>query len=484
MNTETVTIETASAAAAVAPSRAARRLLALTALVAVPAAFHLIAPTVHRALNTVSTDDAYVNGHVTVVAPRVGGQVTRVLVDDNARVQQGDLLLELDREPYELAVEVQEAALAKSESALHVAEAQARATAAQLSSLRWKLEQAMENVDSGIAALHTKVSALESQRAVQARAQADRVRGRNLIPGSYISREEADHRDRTAEAAEADASAALQGVRQIRATLGLPVEPGTGVGLATVPDGLRYSHSSVRQALADLVQTAATLGLAPGAGRQDPVQVLEDLRELRGTQAHGTDDLVNNAPAVRDAQAAVQTARRQLETANLNLRYTQVRAETDGVITRRNVNPGNNLQGGQSVMAIRSTSEIWIDANFKETQLADLRIGQRVDLYLDMYGDNRVFEGRITGFTMGTGSTLALLPAQNASGNFVKVVQRLPVRIELTGPNPEATPLFIGLSVTPYVHLDEPASGPDAGKFLQPHRDLTHLATLAHAEVH
>ena len=94
----------------------------------------------------------------------------------------------------------------------------------------------------------------------------------------------------------------------------------------------------------------------------------------------------------------------------MNLRYCDVVAEIDGVVTRRNVNPGNNVVAGQSLMAIRSLTEIWIDANFKETQLADLRIGQAVDLDVDMYGSRQRFKGRISGFTMGTGSTLALLP--------------------------------------------------------------------------
>ena len=118
-------------------------------------------------------------------------------------------------------------------------------------------------------------------------------------------------------------------------------------------------------------------------------------------------------------------------------------------------------------MAIRSLNEIWVDANFKETQLGDLRIGQPVDLYVDMYGDRHVFKGRISGFTEGTGSTLALLPAENATGNFIKVVQRLPVRIDLENYDPDKNPLFIGTSVVPYVYFKEPPTGPDAGKFLQ-----------------
>jgi membrane fusion protein (multidrug efflux system) len=123
-------------------------------------------------------------------------------------------------------------------------------------------------------------------------------------------------------------------------------------------------------------------------------------------------------------------------------------------------------------MAVRSLTEIWIDANFKETQLADLRIGQRVRCEVDMYGGKKEFEGRITGFTMGTGQTLALLPPQNATGNFVKIVQRLPVRIELTDYDPEKAPLFVGLSVEPFVYYKEPPTGPHAGEYLQPHAAL------------
>ncbi|HVH78630.1 MAG TPA: HlyD family secretion protein, partial [Stellaceae bacterium] len=144
-------------------------------------------------------------------------------------------------------------------------------------------------------------------------------------------------------------------------------------------------------------------------------------------------------------------------------------SDIDGVVTRRNVNPGNYVQIGQNLMAVRSLNEIWVDANFKETQLDDLRIGQPVDLYVDMYGSRQVFKGRVSGFTMGTGSTLALLPAQNATGNFVKVVQRLPVRIDLEGYDPDKDPLFIGTSVVPYVYLNRSPIGPDSGKFLQAH---------------
>jgi membrane fusion protein, multidrug efflux system len=178
-------------------------------------------------------------------------------------------------------------------------------------------------------------------------------------------------------------------------------------------------------------------------------------------------EVIKNAPTLKQAQTSVMEAQRDLDQAKLNLRYCTVVAEIDGVISRRNVNPGNNLQVGQNVMAINSLRDIWIDANFKETQLRNLRIGQHVDLELDMYGGKHTFEGRISGFTYGTGSTLALLPAQNATGNFVKVVQRLPVRVDLLNYDPEKLPLFAGLSVTPTVDLGIAPSGPNAGQYLQ-----------------
>ena len=125
------------------------------------------------------------------------------------------------------------------------------------------------------------------------------------------------------------------------------------------------------------------------------------------------------------------------------------------------------MQVGQNLMAVRSLNEIWVDANFKETQLRDLRIGQPVDLHVDMYSGTHVFKGRMAGFTEGTGSTLALLPPENATGNFIKVVQRLPVRIDLVDYDADQTPLFIGTSVVPDVHINKPPTGPDAGKLLQ-----------------
>ena len=419
-------------------------------------------------LNTVSTDDAFVNGHVTFVAARVGGQVSRVLVDDNNRVQKGDLLAELDKEPYRTAVDVKQAAVDVAKADLRLATSMVRGFEAQARSQRWKLQQAMEDVENRIALLHARVAALDKSKASLKLAQVEFERARQLLPTSSTTREEFDRRQAALAIASAGVTQALSDVYQIRVSLGLAAQPEAGGDLGQVPPDLDQTFSSVLQAQADLIHSAAQLGVVHSFA-QSPKQMLEEFEKLdpQGDIDRTFARLAKEAPGVKQAEAKLESAKRDRAQAELDLRYCDIIAEIDGIVTRRNVNPGNNVQVGQSLMAIRSLREIWIDANFKETQLRDLRIGQPVDLYVDMYGNRHVFKGRVAGFTMGTGSTLALLPPQNATGNFVKVVQRLPVRIELEGYDPGANPLFIGTSVVPYVYIYKPLAGPNAGKFLQ-----------------
>ena len=425
-------------------------------------------PWIARMLTTVSTDDAYVNGHVTFVAARVPGQVSRVLVDDNYRVRQGDLLVELDKEPYQVEVAIRKAAVATAKADLDLAKADVQGVEARARSQRWKLQHAIEDVDNQIALLHAKVAALDKKKASLKLAEVEFERAKQLVVKAYTSREEYDRREEALSAARSDVIQAQDDIYQIRVSLGLPAEPGNGGDLSSVPPDLDQTFSSVLQAQAELMQTAAELGVHHSFNLT-PKQMLEEFykRAPEGNIDKIFAELVPKVPAVLQAAAKLESAKRDLDQAELNLRYCDIIAEIDGVITRRNVNPGNNVLAGQGLMAIRSLNEIWIDANFKETQLRELRIGQPVDVYADMYGDRRLFRGRITGFTMGTGSTLALLPPENATGNFVKVVQRLPVRIELQNYNPDKDPLFIGLSVIPYVYINRPPTGPDAGKFLQ-----------------
>ncbi|HEY8033793.1 MAG TPA: HlyD family secretion protein [Methylocella sp.] len=436
-------------------------------------------PWLKLMLTTVSTDDAYVNGHVTFVAARVPGQVSRVLVDDNNHVKKGDLLVELDKEPYQVEVALKKAAVDIAVADLESAKANVRGVEARARSQRWKLQHAIEDVENQVALLHAKVAALDKSKATLTLAEAEFERTKKLIASSVASREQFDQREAALSVARAEVTQALEDIHQIRVSLGLPAEPENGGELGLVPPDLDQNFSSVRQAQSELIQSAAELGIVHSYN-QTPKQMLEEFykRDAQGDIDKIFAAIVPGAPAVKQAEAKLKSAERDLDQAELNLRYCEIIAEIDGVVTRRNVNPGNNVLAGQGLMAIRSLTEIWIDANFKETQLSDLRIGQPVDVYADMYGDRRVFSGRITGFTMGTGSTLALLPPQNATGNFVKVVQRLPVRIELQNYDPNKDPLFIGLSVVPYVYLNRPATGPDAGKILQPYMPQSPAAAL------
>ena len=449
-------------------SRGGEKLLIGVLGAAVIAAAVFGIPWIRFVLSTVSTDDAFVNGHVTFVAPRVHGQVSRVLVDDNNRVHKGDLLVELDKEPFRDAVAVKKAAVDTAQADLQAARATVRGIEAQARSRRWQLQQAVENVENQIALLHARVAALKKAKATLVLAQQEFDRTSKLVVSETASRELYDQRQAALSIAQAGVVQALADANQIRVSLGLQTQPEDSADLDQVPPDLDQTFSSVLQAQADLIQTAAELGVVHSYN-QSPKQMLEEFEKLdpEGDVNRTFDRLAAEAPAVKQAEAKLEAAKRDLALAELDLRYCDVVAEIDGVVTRRNVNPGNDVQVGQSLMAIRSLSEIWIDANFKETQLRDLRIGQAADLYVDMYGDKQVFSGRITGFTMGTGSTLALLPPQNATGNYIKIVQRLPVRIELEGYDPDKKPLFIGASVVPYVYLNKPLSGPNAGTFLQ-----------------
>jgi membrane fusion protein, multidrug efflux system len=456
--------------AAPASHRWRKWLLRAGAVASLAVGAYFLIPVAEMALNTVSTDDAYVNGHVTFVAPRVAGQVSRVLVDDNYRVKKGDLLVQLDKEPYQVQVAIRQAAVGAAEADLVAARAQVQAIAAQGHANRYQLERAIENVHTQIANLRANVANLHSSKANLELARANLRRGEQLLPGGGISREELDQRLQTVKVQEAAVDQALQSVYATRVGLGLPAQPDPGHDLGDVPADLDQTFSAVRQADGQLRQSAAQLGYFPTTWNATPKQLLDEFykqdpeRNLDRIIAR----LIPNAPAVKQAETKLLQARADLNDALLNLRYCDIVSEIDGVVTRRNVNPGNNVAVGQGLMAVRSLTEIWIDANFKETQLADLRIGQRVRCEVDMYGSRHEFEGRITGFTMGTGQTLALLPPQNATGNFVKIVQRLPVRIELSDYHPEKVPLFVGLSVVPYVYYKEPPTGPHAGEVLQP----------------
>jgi len=420
------------------------------------------------AFRTVSTDDAYVNGHVTFVAARVPGQAVRVLVDDNNRVHKGDLLVQLDKEPYQVKVDIARAAVEVAQASLVTTQAKVHSVAALARTEFFELAHATEGLNNQVADLHVKVAALQAANATFVKARADFEREQQLYKQQIISAQEFDRYQEAFSVAQARRDQAQQDVYQVRAALGLSQKPAHGDALSDVPPALDQTYSKVKEAQARLMQTAAQLGIFHSFD-ESPNQMLAEFyqRDPSGNVDVIMTQILKEAPDIKQAAAKLAEAQANLDQAQLNFSYCDVVAEIDGVVTRRNVNPGDQVLAGQGLMAVRSLTDIWVDANFKETQLAELRIGQPVDLEVDMYGNRRRFQGRISGFTMGTGSTLALLPAENATGNFVKVVQRLPVRIDLTNYQPDTAPLFIGLSVIPYVYVHEKPTGPDAGKMLQ-----------------
>ena len=453
-----------------APNLAEKRPLWIWAVSGLVFAVALIeaVPWLVSSFRTVSTDDAYVNGHVTFVAPRIDGQVVHVLVDDNNRVHKGNVLVQLDKEPYRVQVDIANAHLTVAQADLIAAQAKVRGLAGLARSQRFQLTQSIEDLHNQVAELHAKVATLQAMNATLIKARADYKREQQLFQEHVIAAQVFDSYQEAFSVAQAQRNNAQQDVYRIRAELGLPQVPANDRDLDKVPADLDQHFSAVKEAQFRLAETAAQLGVVQPF-KATPDQMLAEFykRDPSGNIDTILNQLLRYAPEVKQAQAQVNEAQANLHQAKLNLTYCDVVADIDGVVTRRNVNPGNHIVAGEELMALRSLTEIWVDANFKETQIANLRIGQPVDLVVDMYGRHSHFPGRISGFTMGTGSTLALLPAENATGNFVKVVQRLPVRIDLLDYNPDTTPLFIGLSVTPRVHVYEKPTGPDAGKFLQ-----------------
>lgn len=167
--------------------------------------------------------------------------------------------------------------------------------------------------------------------------------------------------------------------------------------------------------------------------------------------------LLSNVPLRQQPQ--IQNAMSSLKQAWLNLQRTKIRSPIDGYVARRNAQVGQAVSVGGALMAVVSNEQMWLEANFKETQLTNMRIGQPVKIHFDLYGKNKEFDGVINGIEMGTGNAFSLLPSQNATGNWIKVVQRVPVRIKLDPQQFAETPLRIGLSATAKVRISD-SSGP------------------------
>ncbi|MFB3918289.1 MAG: HlyD family efflux transporter periplasmic adaptor subunit [Terriglobales bacterium] len=338
-----------------------------------------------------TTDDAQIDGHIAPVSARVGGTVTKVYVDDNEFVKAGQVLVQLDPKDYEVALQRAEAELADAEAAAHAASTgvpiAATTTSSSLSTARANLTAAHREVDAAKARL---VEAEAHYR----KAASDLKRAQQLIERDEISQQQYD----AAHTTEAAARAAVDAAR---------------ASVATAESHVLQAESQVRAAQTAPQQVAVTRARASAA------------------------------------QANVQTKRAAVEQAKLNLQYTTVRAPFAGIVSKRNVEPGQVVQAAQPLFAVVNLDDIWVTANFKETQLKDMRSGQSATVHVDAYG--RDYKGFVDSIGGATGARFSLLPPENATGNYVKVVQRIPVKIVFAkGQDPNHL-LRPGMSVVPTV---------------------------------
>lgn len=369
-----------------------------------------------------STDDAEVDGHITQISARVGGTVTKVLIDDNQQVKAGDVLVQLDPRDYQVALDRARAALA---------DAQANATAAttgipiaqvQTSSGVSTASGGLEQATAGVAAADKQIQAAQSnlaanqahqreREATATKAEHDVDRFRGLVQKDEISQQQFDAAVATAQSARAAADAAQSDVTSAEAAI-------------------TVAQQRAAEARAGETQARANLATAKTAPQQ--------LEISRARAAAG--------------QAQVAQAQAALEQAQLNVQYTTITAPTDGVVSRRTVEPGQVVQAGQPLFALVDLKDIWITANFKETQLKGMQPGQKATISVDALG-GREFNGHIDSLSAATGAKFSLLPPENASGNYVKVVQRVPVKIVLEPGEDSNHLLRPGMSVTPTVFV-------------------------------
>ena len=345
----------------------------------------------------VSTDDANVDGHISAIAPKITGNVIEVAVLDNQQVKAGQVLVRIDARDYQAAVDVAKAAVAQAEGQLQAArvavpwvsgttETGTTVADAQLADTQTEVERARASFDqantSDIAYAQANVA---SKQANNDRAQADLARMKPLVDKVEISQLQYDSYVSAAKMADSDLRAAQQKLASVQ------------------------QDAAIRKAALDSALSKVNTAKA----------------QVESSKANRKQVAIRTADA-GTAAAAVEAARARLDAAELMLSYTTVTAPVDGMVTRKSVEVGQMVQPGQGLMTI-ITPDIWVTANFKETQLADVKPGQKVEVQVDMYGKS-VF-GHVDSIADSTGSRMSLLPPENATGNFVKVVQRIPVKI-------------------------------------------------------
>jgi membrane fusion protein (multidrug efflux system) len=356
-----------------------------------------------------STDDAQIDGYINPISSRVAGYITNVYVDDNQYVKAGTPLAQIDTKDYEVALASAQATLANDQATADASQVNVPVISVNTSTQLVSAEADVANTRAGISGSEQQLAAAQAAvlqvEANSAKAQDDVKRYKQLVDKQEIPEQLYVQAVQTANGAAAAVQAALANVKA--------------------------AQDAVRQAQSRLAQASASVVSAQTGPQQIRIQ---------------------QSRAVA-ATAAAHKSKTAVEQAQLNLSYTSIVAPVDGIVAKRSAQPGQYVSPGQQLMAVVPLDDIWVTANFKETQLRNMRPGNPVEIQVDAYG--RTYTGHVESIAGGTGAVFSLLPPENATGNYVKVVQRVPVRLRLDkGQDPERQ-LRPGMSVVPRVNVRE-----------------------------
>ena len=352
-----------------------------------------------------STDDAQIDGHLNPVSARVSGHVLKLFVDDNQYVQAGAPLLQIDPTDYQVALERAKARYAEAVAAARTAQVNVPITSVGTSSQISGAQADVLTVKAAVGAAKQQAEAtkaeLEQAEANNAKAQSDLERYKQLVQKQEISEQQYDQAIAAAKASAASVVAAR-------------------ASLAAAQQQVQQAEGKLEMAQANLRSTST----AP--------------QQVAATRSKAA-----------SAEAAVKSAKAELDQAQLNMQYTTITAPVNGVVTGRTVEVGQNVQIGQELMRVINLDDIWVTANFKETQLQDMKVGQPADISVDATG--KTYKGHVQSIAGASGAVMSLLPPENATGNYVKVVQRIPVKITFDAGQNQSHELRPGMSAEPKV---------------------------------
>jgi membrane fusion protein (multidrug efflux system) len=397
-----------------------------------------------------STDDAFVEADITQVSPKVSAYVSKILVSNNQYVHKGDLLIELDRSDLESRLQQAKAQLEQARSQRTAAQANvaltARTTAADQQSARSNVETSVQNVEQQRLASQAKQAQITQAEAAARTARANLAQAQAQVPAAQsnvhlaqveynrrlvlfnrgdISRQNLDQALNAVQTAQSQLGAAQQAVNAAQSRVN------------EAEANVRATQETYRQSLAQVGLTRSQVG--ESKGRLEDANAAPERVEVSQSQ-------------VGTADAAIQAAEAAVEQAELELTYTKITAPEDGFVTRKTVEEGQLVQVGAPLMAISQSDDVWVVANFKETQLEYMQPGQSVDVEVDAF-PNEDFKGHVESIQAGTGSRFSVLPAENATGNYDKVVQRVPVKLIFDEPPERLKRLVPGMSVEPTVKV-------------------------------